>query len=61
MRESDILHETGDYWVSRDKSGSHVWRSGITHSTRVQSFPATDDGLSLAIAYADYRAKRERG
>jgi hypothetical protein len=60
MRESDIVHENGDYWVLSDKSGYLVMMAGITHSKTLCTFPKTDDGRSLAIAYCEYRAKHDR-
>lgn len=54
VKTSDILHESGDFWVSnegtRGKPAFHVWRVGITHS-KVDS--AYDD-FSLAVARCDY-------
>jgi len=58
MRESDIMHESGGFWVSRERSAFTVYRIGLTHSTSDSSYARTDDGLSLAIARCDYLAKR---
>jgi len=55
MREKDIMHECGKFWVYRGSNAYTVMQSGITHSTSVQSFAKTDDGLSIAIAYANYK------
>jgi hypothetical protein len=58
MRESDIVHENGDYWVLSDKSGYLVLKTGVTHSKTLCTFPKDADGRSLAIAYCDYQAER---
>ena len=58
MRESDILHESGPFWVGRDPASYIVWRSGVTHSTSDSAYPKTLDGLSIAIARCDYLARR---
>ena len=58
MRESDIMHETpcGKFWVGRDKAQEAyiVFRVGVTHSTSDSGYHLNDDGLSIAIARADY-------
>lgn len=57
MRESDIMHENGAYWVGRTKSGYVVFRSGVTHSTSDSAYELNADGLSIAIARCDYLAR----
>ena len=61
MKESDIMHETpcGKYWVGRNasKKAYVVYRVGVTHSTSDSGYHMTADGLSIAIARADYLAK----
>ncbi|ENY6785108.1 hypothetical protein ACF1CY_002572 [Providencia rettgeri] len=32
MREKDIVHENGKFWVLRDKDAYNVMQSGVTHS-----------------------------
>lgn len=59
MRESDIIHESGGYWVGRENNGYVVYKTGLTHSTADSTYPLTDDGKSIAIARCDYLAKRE--
>jgi len=58
MQESDIMHETpcGKFWVGRDKRQSAyiVYKVGPTHSTSDSGYHLNDDGLSIAIARADY-------
>jgi hypothetical protein len=54
-RERDIVHENGIYWVHADKDGSFtVYKVGITHSVSDSTYA----DKSLAIARADYLAKR---
>ena len=55
MTERDILYEAGDYWISRDTRGCHVWKNGHVAATCSVSFPLTDDGMSLAREFIDYR------
>ena len=59
---SDIMHETpcGKYWVGRDtgQQAYIVYCVGVTHSTSDSGYHMTSDGLSIAIARANYLAKR---
>ncbi len=57
IRESDIMHEAGAYWVLRTRGAYEVRKSVGTHSVDVAAFARTEDGLSCAIAYANYKAK----
>lgn len=61
MRESDILHEVGSYWVGRDRElrAYVVYKIGLTHSTSDSAYGLNSDGLSIAIARANYLAKRD--
>jgi len=59
MRESDIIFESGSIWVGTAHGAFVVYRAGITHSTPDSSYALTDDGKSIAIARAQYLAKRE--
>jgi hypothetical protein len=45
MRESDIMHENGDYWVAKDKSGYLVLECGVTHSKTLCTFRLDADGF----------------
>lgn len=54
MRESDILHENGHFWVGRTKSDFTVFVVGATHSVS----DSTYEDLSVAVARCDYLAKR---
>ncbi len=58
IRESEIIHERGSYWVLRTRRSFDVMQCGLTHSTTVQSFAPSADGKSLAIAYCDYKGQR---
>ena len=55
MRESNIMHEHGGYWVGKVKAGYAVFKIGFTHSESICTFAGTSDGLSLANAYCDYK------
>lgn len=59
MKESDILHERGRYWVCRAvKKGFEVYRVGITHSTRCAIIGYDGPrGLAMAKAECDRRAE----
>lgn len=60
MRESHIMHESagGRYWVGKVFAGYAVFKTGLTHSESSVTFAPDADGLSLAIAHCDYKAKR---
>ena len=59
MKEKDIKHESGNFWVGKIDNTFTVFKSGLTHSVSIQSFVQDSDGLSCAIAYCDYLSKRE--
>lgn len=54
MREQDILHENGHFWVGKTKSDFTVLVVGATHSVS----DSTYGDLSVAVARCDYLAKR---
>lgn len=60
MRESDILHENGFFWVGRDRQSKAyvVFTPRGTYSAADSGYPMDPAGLSLAIARCDYLAKR---
>lgn len=62
VREQDIVHECGDFWVHRDQTHDRytVYRAGSTHSESDSSYPFTPDGMSLAVARANYLDRRAR-
>lgn len=59
MREKDIVHENGRYWVLKDRLAYTVYRAEVTHSVADSSYAPNAEGLSIAIARCDYLAKRE--
>ena len=59
MKEADILHENGSFWVAQDRNAYTVCKNVGTHSVADSSYEKTDDGLSIAKARCDYLAKRE--
>jgi hypothetical protein len=58
LRESDIMHECGPFWVARETYGYVVYVAGITHSAHESAYALDADGLSIAIARCDYMGKR---
>ena len=58
LRESDIVHEAGNYWVARERNLYFVFKIGTTHSTSDSAYAKSDDGLSIAIARCNYLARR---
>lgn len=56
IRETDIVHQTGDFWVYRGRSSYIVFRNGITAATSDSVYVRDPDGLSIAIARCDYLA-----
>lgn len=61
MKESDIMHEVGNYWVGRDRAWDSyvVYKVNLTHSVGDSAYPMTPDGLSIAIARATYLHNKE--
>lgn len=65
MKESDIKHEIGDFFVLQDRhEGRRIYTVYGPMKSRVaseslSSFEGDEDGLSLAIAHCDYKAKRD--
>lgn len=57
-KETDIMHENGNYWVLRERTCYTVFKAGITHSVSDSAYAKTADGLSIAIARCNYLAKR---
>ena len=60
IREEDIVHEAGDYWVARERAAYTVYRNRVTHATSDSTYAKTPAGLSIAVARCDYLAGRER-
>ncbi len=61
MRESDIVYESGMFWIGHAQGSVTVYRAGATHSIPDSSSPPTESGLSLARARCDYLARRYTG
>lgn len=59
MKEKDIKHENGKYWVGDTKNSYTVFKLGPSYSTSDSSYHHNKDGLSIAIARCDYLAKIE--
>ena len=57
--ESDIKHESGNYWVCDTGSSYAVMKIGITYSVSDSAYDHTSTGLSVAIARCDYLARRD--
>lgn len=59
LKESDIIHENGQFWVcKRQDGGFEVYRCGITHSTRCATFGrGLPNAKQRAIAECDRRAE----
>lgn len=56
-KESDIMHEAGRYWVCRTRDTYTVYRTDGFQSIPDSSYPRTADGLSIAIARCEYKAR----
>ena len=59
-KESDIVIEGKKFWVLKDRrcKSYDVMKIGVSCSTCIASFPLTEDGLSLAMAYFNYQEKQ---
>jgi hypothetical protein len=55
IKESDIIQESGKYWVLKCSTGFDVMKNGITHSIALASFGPKQ--LDLAEAYFNYMVK----
>ncbi len=58
VKEPDIVHDRGTFWVLKEPHCYNVLQSGPTHSLTLVQFAPTEDGKSLAIACCDYKADR---
>jgi hypothetical protein len=58
MRESDIKHENGQYWVGHDRKNAAyvVYKKGLTHSISDSAYRE----LELAVCRCDYLARRAK-
>jgi hypothetical protein len=59
MKEKDIKHENGNYWVLDTKKSYAVMKNGVTHSVSDSEYPRNSNGLSIAIYRCNYLAKKE--
>lgn len=61
MRESDIMHENGRFWVAREpfkgRTIYRVYEVNGTHSRRCATIDLPKDGLARAINECDKRAR----
>ena len=61
LKESDILHENGAYWIMKDKHEGKttytIMLNGLTHSESIDGVTYPD--LSIAKARCDYMALRK--
>lgn len=62
LKEPDIIHENGKFWVMRSKKDNcyAVMVSGVSCSTSESAYPLNADGKSIAIARCDYLAGRSK-
>lgn len=58
MRESDIIHENGNYWVGRTLGAYTVFKIDGYVSYPDSSYENSEDGKSIAIARCNYLAER---
>lgn len=58
LREREIVHEAGDYWVLDAGDSYAVMRIGVTHSVSESAYSHDLDGLSIAVARCNYLASR---
>ena len=60
LKESDILHQIGAYWVMKDKHEGQrtytIMKDGITHAESIDGVTYPD--LSIAVARCNYLAKK---
>jgi len=59
VKESDILHENGRFWVCKIRGAYHVMRPHQCASITDSAYRLDADGLSIAKARCDYLARRE--
>lgn len=58
MKESQIKHENGNYWVCDEHDAYTVYKTGVTHSVSDSSYSHDADGYSIAVARCNYLANR---
>lgn len=55
--ESDIVHEVGGWFVLATPKRYEVCRNGLVCATVDSTYSKDPDGLAIAIARANYKAK----
>jgi len=58
MKESQIVFDSGHFWVWKGPESYTVYKTGPVYSTPDSSYAPTPDGLSIAIARAEYLTKK---
>ena len=58
IKEKQIVHENGIFWVFEDAVQYTVYKNGITHSISDGSYEKNEDGKTIAIARCNYLSKR---
>lgn len=64
IKEEDIMHENGDFWVLRTDRGFEVLENTITHAEvrmHIGNGAAPNLGLERAIYECNKRAKKRAG
>ena len=60
MRESQIVFDSGPVWVWKCPESFTVFKVGPVYSVPDSSYAPTPDGLSIAIARAEYLTKKAK-
>ncbi|CAB4126527.1 hypothetical protein UFOVP75_1 [uncultured Caudovirales phage] len=64
MKESQIVHQNGEFWVANNNVGKDkqytVYRDGVTHATADSAYAHNADGLSIAIVRCNYLASLQK-
>ena len=58
MKESQIVFDSGPVWVWKGPESYTVFKVGPVYSNPDSSYALTPDGLSIAIARAQYLTKK---
>jgi hypothetical protein len=60
MKESQIVFDSGPVWVWKGPESYTVFRASPVYSNPDSSYEPTPDGLSIAIARAEYLTKKAK-
>lgn len=60
MKESQIVFDSGPFWVWKGPESFTVFKAGPVYSVPDSSYAPTPDGLSIAIARAEYLTKKAK-